>query len=168
MEISNHCTVLIFSSEKTISLKLNKLLGFGGKRWKIKSFITAEDCFFATIEGFVKSSDTSSSINRDGKIESIRLAVYELLIEVPECNEDLFIYSGRNDNDILYECSPGRGKRKDRHKPSALRRLDRHKHKEDRHKHKEDRHKHKDDRHNILVDLQSDTGMERCCAICFL
>ena len=89
-----------------------------------------------------------------GRIENVRLAVYELLMEDLDFNEDQFIYSGRNDNEIL---NKGKDRHKpgsmDRHKPSALRRLDRHKIKEDR--------------HNILSDLQSDTGMELCCAVCF-
>ena len=102
LKLSNSCTVLIFYSDSKMSVKFGKSLSFGGIKWKCKSFRIENDCYFATKEGFVKASNTSSFINNNDKVENVDLAVYEMYIENMDCNnENLFIYSGRNDNDIL-------------------------------------------------------------------
>ena len=53
LKISETCTVLCFYSETKMSVKLSKLLSFGGKRWKIKSLVTTKDCCFRTKGGYV-------------------------------------------------------------------------------------------------------------------
>ena len=73
LKLEDNCTVLIFYTDTAMTLRLGKLINFGGKKWKCKSFLTAEDSYFSTQDGFVKTSDTNNFIPCSAKIENVEL-----------------------------------------------------------------------------------------------
>ena len=56
LRLSDKSTVMIFYG--SMSVKMSKLLSFGGKKWRCKCCLTDEDTYFSTKDGFVKSSNT--------------------------------------------------------------------------------------------------------------
>ena len=105
LKLSNKCTVLIFYSENRMSVKFGKSLSFGGIKWKCKSCRIEDDCYFATDEGFIRASNTSSFINNSTKICSTYDAaqfvyLYVLFLALIKCS-------------ILGVCSSGKKAQED-------------------------------------------------------
>ena len=116
LKLSDDCTVLIFHAENKMAVKMSKLLSFGGKKWRCKSCLTANDYYFSTNDGYITTKDTTSIIDNNAMMNNVELAVYEIAGGNLNFNEDVFVYSGRNDNQLIRKCTPEG--RKDRHKPS--------------------------------------------------